>query len=214
MDDFKRVSYSQAQKVLQKFRYKPRNQWSDKDRLIFKICNFTVLSKKRLNKVMQSLKSLSKLSDKSHYKYADLEIRLIKELILESLKTCFDSFKQNINIMKESDMEKVDEHLHKLKNENLRLENENNRLTFIIESFIRESEIKEIEGVKEILEKKIKIRKQSKKSNKNQGLTFDKDNLKDLLNNWNEGLTTSEITDKFKKVDVDLNETKKKRFRL
>ena len=71
MDDFKRVSYSQAQKVLQKFRYKPRNQWSDKDRLIFKICNFTVLSKKRLNKVMQSLKSLSKLSDNSHYKYAD-----------------------------------------------------------------------------------------------------------------------------------------------
>ena len=54
MVDFKRVSYSQAQKILQKFRYRPRNQWSEKDRLIFKICNFTVLSKKRLNKVMES----------------------------------------------------------------------------------------------------------------------------------------------------------------
>ncbi len=214
MVDFKRVSYSQAQKILQKFRYRPRNQWSEKDRLIFKICNFTVLSKKRLNKVMESLKSLSKLSDKSHYKYSDLEIRLIKELILESLKTCFDSFKQNINIIKESDIEKIDKHLHKLKDENIRLENENNRLTFIIESFVREAEIKEIEGVKEILEKKIKIRKRNKKSNKSQGLTFDKDNLKELLNKWNEGLTASEITDKFKKVNVNLNETKKKRFKL
>ena len=88
------------------------------------------------------MKSLSKLSDKSHYKYSDLEIRLIKELILESLKTCFDSFKQNINIIKESDIEKIDKHLHKLKDENIRLENENNRLTFIIESFVRRLKLK------------------------------------------------------------------------
>lgn len=214
MDDFKRVSYSQAQKVLKKFRYKPRNQWSEKDRLTFKICNFTVLSKKRLNNVMQSLKSLSKLSDKSHYKYSDLEIKLIKELILESLENCFESFKQNINIMKESDIEKVGEHLQKLKDENLRLENENTRLNFIIDSFIRESKIMDIEGVRGVLEKKIRRKNKMKGATRNLGLTFNKDNVKDLLNKWNEGLTTSEITEKFKKVDVDLNETKKRRFKL
>ena len=120
MNDIKKVSYAQAQNVLKRFRYRPRNQWSEKDRLIFKICNFTVLSKKRLNNVMQSLKSLSKLSDKSHYKYSDLDIKLIKELILENLETCFESFNQNINIMKESDIQKVGDHLQKLNDENLR----------------------------------------------------------------------------------------------
>lgn len=214
MDDIKKVSYAQAQSVLKRFRYKPRNQWSEKDRLIFKICNFTVLSKKRLNNVMQSLKSLSKLSDKSHYKYSDLDIKLIKELILENLETCFESFNQNINIMKESDIQQVGEHLQKLNDENLRLENENKRLNFIIESFIRESEIKEIRGVREILKKKLNKRTKNKRSSTNQGLIFNKDNLKDLLDMWNKGLTTSEITNRFKKVDVDLSETKKRRFKL
>ena len=213
MSIIKKVSYAYAQKVLKKFRYKPRNQWSDNDRLVFKICNFTVLSKTRLNKVMQSLWSLSKLSDKSHYKYTDLDIKLIKELILESLENCFIKFKQDINIMKESDIEKVSEHLQKLKDENLRLENENSRLSFIIESFIRESEIKEIQGEREILDKKVR-KLTKKKGSKNHRIAFNKDNLKDLLNKWNEGLTTSEITDKFKKVDVNLDETKKRRFKL
>ena len=57
-------------------------------------------------------------------------------------------------MIKESDLEKIENHIAKIKDENLRLENENNRLNFIIESFIREKDIVEIEKVNEILKKR------------------------------------------------------------
>ena len=47
-------------------------------------------------------------------------------------------------MIKESDLEKIENHIAKIKDENLRLENENKRLNFIIESFIREKDIVEI----------------------------------------------------------------------
>ena len=67
---------------------------------------------------------MSKLSDKSHYKYNELDIKLLKELILEKLDNCFEKFKHKISVIKESDLQKIKEHLNNIKNENLRLENE------------------------------------------------------------------------------------------
>ena len=88
-----KVSFEKAQKILKKFRYKPRREWTDDDRILFKLCNFAVLSKKRLNNVLLSIQSLSKLSHKSHYKYTEFDIKLIKELILENMEICFAKFK-------------------------------------------------------------------------------------------------------------------------
>ena len=159
MDKAFKVSFAKAQSILNRFRYKPRKQWSTEDRVLFKLCNFAVLSRKRLNQILLSLDKFSKLSDKSHYKYNESDIKLLKELILEKLDICFEKFKHKISVIKESDLQKIKEHLDSIKNENLRLENEIKRLNFIIENFIKEKEIQEIDEVWEILNKKISKKK-------------------------------------------------------
>ena len=216
MSNLTKVSFAKAQSVLKKFRYKPRREWSDEERILFKLCNFAVLSKKRLNAVLVSIQKLSKLSDKSHYKYTGLDIKLIKELILESLSLCFEKFKQKVSIIKESDIEKINNHLEKLKNENTRLENEITRLNFLVENFIREKEILDIEELREILNKKSS--KKRKKVNKQlkglEKLEFKKENIKDFLEKWNQGYTTFEITESFKKIEMDIKGSKKKTFKL
>ena len=212
-------SFAKAQSILKKFRYKPRKDWSEEDRITFKLSNFAVLSRKRLNSVLIALNKLSKLSDKSHYKYNELDVKLLKELILQNLDICFEKFKQKISVIKESDLEKIENHIAKIKDENLRLENENKRLNFIIESFIREKDIVEIEKVNEILKKKIsnksrQLKKKSRKEIARERLDFNEDNMRDFIKKWNQGYTTLEITDSLKKLTVDMDGTRKKRFKL
>ena len=161
----------------------------EEDRIIFKLSNFAVLSRKRLNSVLIALNKLSKLSDKSHYKYNELDVKLLKELILQNLDICFEKFKQKISVIKESDLEKIENHIAKIKDENLRLENENKRLNFIIESFIREKDIVEIEKVNEILKKKIsnksrQLKKKSRKEIARERLDFNEDNMRDFIKKW------------------------------
>ena len=181
MDKPFKVSFAKAQSVLNRFRYKPRKQWSNDDRVLFKLCNFAVLSRKRLNQILLSLDKFSKLSDKSHYKYNELDIKLLKELILEKLDICFEKFKHKISVIKESELEKIKEHLNSIKNENLRLENEIKRLNFIIENFIKEKEIQEIGEVWEILNNKIPRKKISQKKSWKKNLVLIKKILKNLL---------------------------------
>ena len=214
MDKAFKVSFAKALSVLNKFRYKPRKQWSDDDRMLFKLCNFAVLSRKRLNQILLSLDKLSKLSDKSHYKYNELDIKLIKELVLEKLDICFEKFKQKISVIKESDLQKIKEHLNNLKNENLRLENEIKRLNFIIENFIKEKEIQEIGDVWEILNKKISEKKMTSKNQLEEKLSFDKANVKEFIKKWNQGHTTFEITESLKKVGLDLKRSKRKIYKI
>ena len=57
---------------------------------------------------------------------------------MEKLDNCFEKFKHKISVIKESDLQKIKEHLNNIKNENLRLENEIKRLNFIVENFIKE----------------------------------------------------------------------------
>ena len=209
-----KVSFAKAQSVLNKFRYKPRKQWSDDDRVLFKLCNFAVLSKKRLNQILLSLDKLSKLSDKSHYKYSELDIKLLKELILEKLDNCFEKFKHKISVIKESDLQKIKEHLNNIKNENLRLENEIKRLNFIVENFIKEKEIQEIGDVWEILNKKISRKKMSHKKQSEEKLSFNQENVKEFIKKWNQGQTTIEITEGFKKIGLDINRSKKKTYKI
>ena len=57
-------------------------------------------------------------------------------------------------MFKEEDINTVQDHLIKIKEENLRLENENKRLNFVITNYIRENELLKIDEVKEILNTK------------------------------------------------------------
>ena len=209
-----KVSFAKAQSVLNRFRYKPRKQWSHEDRLLFKLCNFAVLSRKRLNQILLSLDKLSKLSDKSHYKYNELDIKLLKELILEKLDNCFEKFKHKISVIKESDLKKIKEHLNNIKNENIRLENEIKRLNFIIENFIKEKEIQEIGEVWEILNNKIPRKKISPKKKLEEKLSFNQENIKEFIKKWNQGHTTTEITESFKKIGLDVSKSKKKIYKI
>ena len=149
-----KLSFADAFTFLKKFRYKPRNEWTKEERTIFKICNFIVLSKKRINKTFLAFSSLAKLSDKSHYNYNEIDILKIKDLLLQNLEQTLQKFNKNIRLFKEEDINIVQEHLKKLKDENLRLENENRRLNFVITNYIRENELLKIDEVKEILSKK------------------------------------------------------------
>ena len=214
MDNAFKVSFAKAQSVLNKFRYKPRKQWSNDDRVLFKICNFAVLSRKRLNQILLSLDKLSKLSDKSHYKYNELDIKLLKELILEKLDNCFEKFKHKISVIKESDLQKIKEHLNNIKNENLRLENEIKRLNFIIENFIKEKEIQEIGDVWEILNKKVVRNKMSRKKQLEEKLSFNQENVKEFIRRWNQGHTTVEITEGFKKIGLNIGKSKKRTYKI
>ena len=214
MDKAFKVSFAKAQSVLNRFRYKPRKQWSDEDRVLFKLCNFAVLSRKRLNQILLSLDKLSKLSDKSHYKYNELDIKLLKELILEKLDNCFEKFKHKISVIKESDLQKIKEHLNNIKNENLRLENEIQRLNFIVENFIKERDIQEIGDVWEILNKKISKKKMSPKKQLEEKLSFNQENIKEFIKKWNQGHTTTEITESFKKIELDINKSKRKTYKI
>tara|TARA_B100000242_G_scaffold165860_1_gene118521 strand:- start:76 stop:720 length:645 start_codon:yes stop_codon:yes gene_type:complete len=209
-----KVSFAKAQSVLNKFRYKPRKQWSNDDRVLFKLCNFAVLSRKRLNQILLSLDKLSKLSDKSHYKYNELDIKLLKELILEKLDICFEKFKHKISIIKESDLKKIKEHLNSIKDENTRLENEIKRLNFIIENFIKEKEIQEISDVWEILNKKISKKRRSSKKQLEEKFSFDQESVKEFIKKWNQGHTTIEITESMKKVELNINKSKKKVYKI
>ena len=108
------ISFSKALEVLKKYRYRARREWSKDERVLFKICNFIVLSKKRINRIFEATLSFGKLSDKSHYNYSEYEILQIKELILENLERCFQKFNKQIKILKDSDIQDLFVHLDKL----------------------------------------------------------------------------------------------------
>ena len=140
---------------MNKFRYKKRKDWSKDERTFFKICNFIVLSRKRIKKVFEAFDSLEKLSNKSHYQYTENDINLLKGIILENLEDKLKNFNKDLSIFKDSDIEIFQNHLDELKAENLRLENENKRLQFIIENFVKEKEISEIDDIKSLVSKNI-----------------------------------------------------------
>ena len=205
------LSFADAFTFLKKFRYKPRNEWTKEERTIFKICNFIVLSKKRINKIFLAFSSLAKLSDKSHYNYNEIDILKIKDLLLQSLEETLQKFNKKIRLFKEEDINIVQEHLKQLKEENLRLENENKRLNFVITNYIRENELLEIDKVKEILSKK-NIREKFKKSRKTG--SYREKNMKKFIEKWKKGLTTFEINEEIVNENLAVKKELKKKVKL
>ena len=192
------ISFTNALKFLNEFRYKKKGGWSKNERTFFKVCNFIVLSRKRVNKVFEAFNSLEKLSNKSHYKYTENDINLLKGIILENLEGKLKTFNKGLSIFKDSDIEIFQNHLNELKEENLRLENENKRLQFIIENFVKEKEISEIGDIKSLVNKNISASKKLKTSLKNEKVNFSKENIRKFLKLWGEGKTTIEIVNIYK----------------
>ena len=205
------LSFADAFTFLKKFRYKPRNEWTKDERTIFKICNFIVLSKKRINKTFLAFSSLAKLSDKSHYNYNEVDIIKIKDLLLQNLEETLQKFNKKIKLLKEEDINIVQEHFKKIKEENLRLENENKRLNFVITNYIRENELLEIDEVKEILNKK-NLKEKFKESQKT-NVPREK-NMKKFIEKWNKGLTTFEINEEIINENLTVKRELKKKVKL
>ena len=194
----KNISFSDALNFLNKFRYKKRKDWSKDERTFFKICNFIVLSRKRIKKVFEAFDSLEKLSNKSHYQYTENDINLLKGIILENLEDKLKNFNKDLSIFKDSDIEIFQNHLDELKAENHRLENENKRLQFIIENFVKEKEISEIDEIKSLVRKNIPANRKLKTSLKNEKINFSKENIRKFLKLWSEGKSTLEIVNIYK----------------
>ena len=205
------LSFVDAFTFLKNFRYKPRNEWTKDERTIFKICNFIVLSKKRINKIFMGFSSLAKLSDKSHYNYNEADIIKIKDLLLQNLEEALQKFNKEIRLYKEEDINTVQDHLIKIKEENLRLENENKRLNFVITNYIRENELLEIDEVKEILSKK-NIKEKFKKSEKTS--SYREKNMKKFIEKWKKGLTTFEINEEIVNENLAVKKELKKKVKL
>ncbi len=198
-EKFYNISFAEAQSFLNEFRYKKRSTWSREERVFFKICNFIVLSRKRINKIFESFEALEKLSNKSHYRYTNNDINLIKGIILENFEIRLQSFNKKLSIFKDTDVEEFQSHLNKLKDENIRLENENKRLQFIIENYVKENKLFEIESIKTLVhDSKVKSRVEKTTLEKTK-IKFSKDNIKKFLKLWKEGLTTTEIIDVYDK---------------
>ena len=188
-----KISFADARRFLNDFRYKKRNTWSDEDRSFFKICNFIVLSRKRINKIFETFNSLEKLSNKSHYSYNANDINIMKGIILENLENKLKSFNKDLSIFKDTDIEKINNYLDSLKDENLRLENENKRLQFIIENFVTEKKLFEVRDIKDILNGKNSVKIRGETTLKKTSANFSKANIKKFLKLWNEGKTSIEI---------------------
>jgi len=206
----KNISFSDALNFLNKFRYKKRKDWSKDERTFFKICNFIVLSRKRIKKVFEAFDSLEKLSNKSHYQYTENDINLLKGIILENLEDKLKNFNKDLSIFKDSDIEIFQNHLDELKAENHRLENENKRLQFIIENFVKEKEISEIDEIKSLVRKNIPANRKLKTSLKNEKINFSKENIRKFLKLWSEGKSTLEIVNIYKSKSSVRNVGRKK----
>lgn len=204
------ISFSKAKEVIDEYRYRPRREWSKEERFFFKICNFVVLSKKRVNKIFSAINSFKKLSDKSHYNYNEFDIIQIKELILDNLEGCFQNFFKDIKILKDSDIQEIVDHLEKLKDENLRLQKENERLQFLFNDYLSEKKLSKNTVLSRVIESvsQKKIKKISK------DFKIDRKNIKKFVEKWERGMTTNEITEELQKENLSINVGKKKRYDL
>ena len=204
------ISFSKAKEVIDEYRYRPRREWSKEERFFFKIFNFVVLSKKRVNKIFSAINSFRKLSDKSHYNYNEFDIIQIKELILDNLEGCFQNFFKDIKILKDSDIQEIVDHLEKLKDENLRLQKENERLQFLFNDYLSEKKLSKNTVLSRVIESvsQKKVKKISK------DFKIDRKNIKKFVEKWERGMTTNEITEELQKENLSINVGKKKRYDL
>ena len=120
----KKVSFFEAIQIIKEIRKKPRSNWTKKERFDFKGYNFQILSRKRINKIVESLNSFKKLSNKSHYKFYLNDLVIIRELLVSKLNETLCSFFKKLEVLSSEDILKIKSYLQKILNENDRLKRE------------------------------------------------------------------------------------------
>ena len=120
----KKISFFEAVQIIKEIRKKPRSHWTKKERFDYKKYNFQILSRKRINRIFESINSFKKLSNKSHYKYYSDELVFIRELLVSKLNETLSSFFKKLEIMNSEDILKIKSYLQKILSENDRLNRE------------------------------------------------------------------------------------------
>ena len=136
-----------------------------------------------------AINSFCKLSDKSHYSYKKEDIRIIKDMILKHIEEGLKRFDKNIKTLKEEDIIKLKEYFENLKEQNLSLQNENQRLQSLIRNHITEKKLNQTNVLEDILKIKQKLKIKKKTKNKN----FNEKKLKEFIDNWDQGLTAIDL---------------------
>ncbi len=209
----KNISYFDAIKTLRELRYKPRKEWTKKEKINFKVCNFIVLSRKRLNKILDSIKSFGRLGDKSHYKYSEEDLIIIKDLILENLDFSFKKFSKNIEIIRESDLQIIQDRFEKLIIEKQRLSDEIKNFKEELEIHKKSYKEEDITSLKNIFQK-VDLNIDKKKSLRKIKSSISSEDMRKASSNWNRGMTIEEIKNEVLKKNLNLVNTKKKKFKL
>ena len=112
--------------------------------------------------------------------------------------------------MKESDIQDLFDHLDKLKEENIRLQKENERLQFLIKNYLREEKFLNNKVLTDIA----KMKTIEKNKSKDQDVKLDKKSVKRFIEKWEKGMTSSEIVKELKEENLFLKNEKKKSFKL
>ena len=127
-----------------------------------------------------------------------------------TLKAAFQNFFKEIKILKDSDIQEIVDHLEKLKDENLRLQNENERLQFLFNDYLSEEKLSKNTVLSRVLEGINK--KKVKGSNKD--FKIDRKNIKKFVEKWEKGMTTNEITKELQEESLTIKVGKRKRYNL
>ena len=126
------------------------------------------------------------------------------------MRDAFKKFEKDIKILKDSDIQELFDHQKKLKDENLRLQKENQRLQFLFNDYLSEEKISKNTLLAKILEKEnYKKRKKEKKD-----IIIDKKNIKKFVEKWEKGMTTNEISSELQNENLNLKIGKRKRYNL
>ena len=110
-------------------------------------------------------------------------------MILKHIEEGLKRFDKNIKTLKEEDIIKLKEYFENLKEQNLSLQNENQRLQSLIRNHITEKKLNETNVLEDILKRNQKVIMKKKTKNKN----FNEKKLKEFIDNWDQGLTAIDL---------------------
>ena len=209
----KKNSYLDAIQIIKELRKKPRSQWSKKDRLNFRKSNFRILSKKRLNKIIEVLISFKKLNNKSHYKFDLEELKIMKELIINKLDETLTSFFKELEIIKTEDVFEIQIFIKKIIHENEKLRQEVSQYKKELNIYKKHSRDEPSHFIKNILMTTRKKNKQAIRYSSEVNV-LNKKSKRQVKTVWRDGQNPKRFDELLCKEIFNLKNTKKRKFKL
>ena len=163
--------------------------------------------------LLDSIKSFGRLGDKSHYKYSEEDLIIIKDLILENLDFSFKKFSKNIDVIKESDLQIIQDRFEELVIENQRLSDEIKNYKEELQVHKRSYDQKDRTSLKNIFQK-VDLNIEKNKSSRKVKSSISSEDIRKASSNWNKGMTIEEIKNEVLKKNLNLVNTNKKKFKL